>query len=1518
MSITAITHPLPGERVLALWPGDASAAAAVWLRRPNLFPGRALTAPLLEARQDWAAGRIAQRGQALVPGIVGGLEVDIRIGTAAEGNAAARPEGSPAVSLQIAAGQGLAISGEDVGLARAVEVDFWSLPVVAPPTLFSDTGEIRGPTLRGRRIGPALGELLAAGTARVPAAGILLMQPVWVNRSAVDENDPCDRCPCGEGNVDYEDWRRADGVRLLWYAWPEDWRPLPAPGAMFRNQLAHAVFEGELALHAGETMPWEGFGVPIALVGVDGDFLPRFADRAAVARRGGLARDPRLANAGEGLVRADWRLPGLWQARIEQLAEHLLSLGDDASPAQLAAAFDHAPPCGLLPRQALDLGNLRSTLFPDAFDIDVVPVPLEQLDRVIRESAGAAALDFSRRERVQLLVPVTQSLYDPRLLLTETLDPLFEATLQRFLVDRGRALAARFLLQTKRSVLVHAINGREEPVPAIGEDPAAIEPEDLAGWGPPGGQGGHLVGPAKGQVEFGFKTAAQGFTVAEGDRVYAWVHLPQTGGPRALMLDWYTQSTAHRRAYWGEDAIVLPNNPKSGIVRIGDLPPTGRWVRLEVPESELDLEESTGNRRIMVGLTVLLSEGQAAIAAVGRIDAKGNDHVWFSGSLPKASTYFGRDEARVLAAPDLLAPFEAPLGVVPDPEAPAGGRSLTLEELRTGRALAFLSGRERAQLPALGVDGFISYLRSRADRADDVVDKGFVKVQSDIYRLRQLMLDTADASRLAVSPTLASIARAETATASQKQLGSFLERLKLGAAADTSISTERVQAASSSAGTVKVESLGTSSAVYNVAAGAPASTTTSAFTLAATPLVVQPLATHATLATLNPQIVSSQPIRTTTAVNLAGTSFAPQQSVGTLSLVDVSQPRLATTSTTLLGTTILAAPVIETKTIAGGTFLPKDIALAQPLVGKAFIRTTSIAERLAQPKALEARDYAAASRHEAVLGLVRLAEQFAREDGDSTGSEDYEVPGLFRDVAVYGFDKDVFVIRGEPDADGNAAPAHKPPRGLLSSFFGKARSEFLSGLMAPPEPAQPDEAGLFSDAADMSDYTVALFRQLEGRVRMYRDAIAACETALGLLVDEVRAVDSRIAVWSEHLAEARHDVGVTRALIDEELARLSAINTRRARILAEEVRFIAYRRPRSTDNVDRAPLRTLDPGLLPAPVPECLQAHDDLPDELEAMLRVVREAPAAWFGQGRTMLDGLGRMDLLLRSVQTAQLRSQIAAIRLPPPAPPTLHASAVGKALIGIQARQQVQVQAIHSASALLDIPRLSLSTVAGVRQEAEKVVSLGDLIDGEHGQGGVARRAADFFETFGRICGCLHAGFSAVPPAQRLAWAEHLSQFDAAPSLRNLSALSGFSRLDFIERRRLQGLVDWLFDQLGTDAQAAFDLVNDVVRMCLLLASHAPVGRIIAGRLPRPVLARPGLSIPVLALDARLKIGMQATILRGTQVLARAVVEDIGANESMARVIHTNAPSVELGTDVRVQFTPATLALPALALLR
>ncbi len=178
---------------------------------------------------------------------------------------------------------------------------------------------------------------------------------------------------------------------------------------------------------------------------------------------GGRARVSRLqlgTQAGGELILAPRpRLSALWQAQIEQLAGQIADLGDPAPAANmLAQSFGRLPPCGLLPTNVFDLATHSSGFFPGGFDLDAVPVPLEQLDLAVREAAPLAPLDFSLGERVRVLVPVSQASWEPRLLLTETIDPLFQQTLDGYLLERSRALGARQGLRLTEATLRQAID----------------------------------------------------------------------------------------------------------------------------------------------------------------------------------------------------------------------------------------------------------------------------------------------------------------------------------------------------------------------------------------------------------------------------------------------------------------------------------------------------------------------------------------------------------------------------------------------------------------------------------------------------------------------------------------------------------------------------------------------------------------------------------------------------------------------------------------------------------------------------------------------------------------------------------------------------------------------------------------------------------------------------------------------------------------------------------------------------
>ena len=1619
MTIERIDQPLQGERVVALSPEDASTAATDWRRRPNLFAGRTLTDATLQGRQTWQAGHLHHRARALTAGVVRGLEV-----FALPGSGGAR--------LLIEPGQGLAVDGEDVVLVRRTECRLDDLPVVAPPAWLQvqagGVGEALEPDGRGvveaREVpdGITLADLRSSAGARLPRVGVLVLQPVVVDTADFDPNDPCDRCPCGEGddasNADspvaaFEDWRMHDGARLLWYPWPVEWRALPLTTLRLRNALAHAVFDAEAALRYGETLPWEDWGVPLALVGLSETGTVQWVDRASVVRQGGRAKEARLqrlagAVAGDALV-ANSRLPALWQARIEQFAQQMAETPEPLpAPSVLADPYLRLPPCGLMPKRALDLSTvltqqqLSSPFFPPGFELDAVPVPIEQLDLAMREAAPLASFDMSAPERLRLLVPVTQSSWEPRLLHAEVPDPAFAEALKEFTERRARELGGRQGLRHEQAHLVRALTGRPQAVPELGDDPQALDEESLAPWGPPPPGGGHVSTLQSGAHAHLFDGALQPFTATAAEALYAWVCLDPDHPPRCLMLQWRDATGWAHRAYWGEPLLTWgrpatgshPFNV-AGHFHVGNLPPAGRWVRLEVPSNSVGLNGVAVN-----GVSFDLFDGRSAFGptgakplAPGAPAAGTGERPWFGHVLPTGARQDGNEPWLLLSHNDLWAPFEANDGLQPTQPTlvPAGGGHV--EAAQPGIHQHYLEGAT-ATLSAIGstenlfvwvyldatrpprelmiqwkvgpnwnTDGRRAYWGEnliawgdnnspsrrpkgalpplgewvRLEVPASELDIGTRAVNGIAFTLFDGCAAFGGCGKIAQAVTSPPGIRAETvwfsgnAPTGANLVGpwtwlSALEMVEptpaarvgqtsavLGLMADPVIAalSDREQAQ------LPLRGLEGFMAFLRARIDRADDITDFGFTHMQVDLhrIRQMMMTTSDAARLSSSPALAAIAKSDSAVNVQTQikEFIGRIKQPVLAPLRAPEPvaRSVTPSAAFASMNFVAAvsnvQLVQQKsqmTLFKAPSAPVNIVYANPVVGLSPVRTVAVADRLRQPPSTEARDFALANRQRTVLELLLLLQTFTAEDGGTT-------PALLKDFKVRGLPQDPFL---------DAGTTERPLADFLTNDTLKTR------LLSPPpttvpgtdgalKPVEPDEAVLFTQTVALSENTIAILRGLEGRLAAYRSALTRCEQALAALQGHIRSADMRLRQADDRLAEARHDVGVARALLDEEKARVDAVNARRTRVLAEEVQYLAFVRPRETSNLLAAPRRVLDPGLLEAPVPACLREHDDVPDELDEMLKVLREAPAAHFVGAPAILQKIDRPELLLRTLQSAQLRSTVITQRVMP----TFNATA-GKlgVHIGQMLVRQTQAIAVRAeAVQRLDIQRLSANSWQTVQREAQAVISLGDIIDGDHGKGEVSRRASELFERIAGVCACLHAEFSGVLPAVRLEWAEVMSQFDEAPNLRNLGGLPRWSSIGYVDRRQMQAYVDFLFDQVPPTNEAAVTLINDVVRMVLLLASHAPVGRIVAGRMPRPATAvRVGSRIPLTALDnSRLRVGMQAMIYKGNTLMARATVEDVGQGEVSARLVHTSSAQIDLDTDVRVHFDQAKVLSSASA---
>jgi hypothetical protein len=116
----------------------------------------------------------------------------------------------------------------------------------------------------------------------------------------------------------------------------------------------------------------------------------------------------------------------------------------------------------------------------------------------------------------------------------------------------------------------------------------------------------HRSGSVPGMHQHFFDAATPPMQVGAGDRLFAMVYLDPDDPPDEVMLQWKSGDWSHR-AYWGADMVNWGIPGTAQRVRMGPLPPTGEWVRLEVPAAAVELEG-----RAVTGMAFTLWNGRAS------------------------------------------------------------------------------------------------------------------------------------------------------------------------------------------------------------------------------------------------------------------------------------------------------------------------------------------------------------------------------------------------------------------------------------------------------------------------------------------------------------------------------------------------------------------------------------------------------------------------------------------------------------------------------------------------------------------------------------------------------------------------------------------------------------------------------------------------------------------------------------------------------------------------------------------
>jgi Protein of unknown function (DUF1553)/Protein of unknown function (DUF1549)/Planctomycete cytochrome C len=134
----------------------------------------------------------------------------------------------------------------------------------------------------------------------------------------------------------------------------------------------------------------------------------------------------------------------------------------------------------------------------------------------------------------------------------------------------------------------------EDAVPA-GASPQGDGPWQLVGAPDHPVQSGRvsLRISARGLNQRLFDDAAQPLRIGEGDTLFAYVYMKPGNLPREIMLQWHTKGGWTHRAYWGANVIDWGKDGTPERKRMGELPPSGKWVRLEVPAAALELKPGT-------------------------------------------------------------------------------------------------------------------------------------------------------------------------------------------------------------------------------------------------------------------------------------------------------------------------------------------------------------------------------------------------------------------------------------------------------------------------------------------------------------------------------------------------------------------------------------------------------------------------------------------------------------------------------------------------------------------------------------------------------------------------------------------------------------------------------------------------------------------------------------------------------------------------------------------------------------
>ncbi len=588
-------------------------------------------------------------------------------------------------------------------------------------------------------------------------------------------------------------------------------------------------------------------------------------------------------------------------------------------------------------------------------------------------------------------------------------------------------------------------------------------------------------------------------------------------------------------------------------------------------------------------------------------------------------------------------------------------------DAQRAQLLPDLSGIRRGVVP------FQAAMVDSLKPANDFVDFGFTRVQADIYRLRQSMLENEESTKLATFPILAGIAKGSNALANSRSLRDYFQatttahsQLSLNLVDDSAGGTPRRSAVSGlTAGpATRTDRLFGSdfaarSALFGVESSSPQSFGSQGSDSSGLGIAVSGGGVDAGLR----QSASFGAIAAAASIPLGGGAVVGvTQSTYKGASVVVTGAKATTPgyfSTQFLadayqednvyGKVFEDSRKTSTEEYALQTLSDKQagIKYANALPGSfEDLRTITIADRLANPTANAARTSALRIKADAfsqirslAISVINLRAPVISLDAQIVVITEGQLSALKTKVAPTqilreALDKGIVEV-----SDGAADPMflidftvvfeaaeEADQEGIFKSFLDSASLDqtplgikelaiyTLRGALDPKPSNLSDESTYMASAISILESVVAAYRATEGRIAAIQGLVESTRILLEALREIEAAWKRELGVVERDLAEARHDLRVALALRAEEIERVDALALHRREVIEKHVKIAVFARPRRLRPHSAGLTSThLVPGVYDDPLPAVLRSTVELPPELQKMMQVLADVPVGWF-----------------------------------------------------------------------------------------------------------------------------------------------------------------------------------------------------------------------------------------------------------------------------------------------------------------